>query len=218
MSLFLYTPKPENVLIIGGGDGGTVREVLKHKSVKKCVMVEIDSLVIKACQKYLPKIASVFNHPQLELKIEDGAKFIKNKKNFFDVIIIDSSDPIGPSSVLFGKQFYKEAFQTLKKEGLLIAQAGNFFYDLKTQTQSLKMCQDLGFKQRAFYSYNNLTYPPGAWNFLFASKNFHPLRDFKAKRVEKSKIKFQYYNSEIHQACFAMSETVKKTFKKLCTL
>ena len=211
----LFThPKPENVLIIGGGDGGTAREVLKHKSVKNCVMVEIDSLVIKACQKHLPKIASAFNHPKLDLKIEDGAKFIKTQKDFFDVIIIDSSDPIGPSSVLFGKKFYQDAFYALKKDGLLTAQAGNFFYNLKTQTESLKMCKKLGFKQRAFYSYNNLTYPPGAWNFLFASKRFHPLLDFKAKKVEKSKIKFQYYNTEIHKACFARPEFVKKALRR----
>ena len=215
----LFThPQPENILIIGGGDGGTAREVLKHKSVKNCVMVEIDSLVIQASKKHLPKIACSFNHPKLNLKIEDGAKYIKNKKDFFDVIIIDSSDPIGPSSVLFGKDFYQSAAKALKKEGLLTAQAGNFFYNLKTQTQSLRMCKNLGFNQRAFYSYNNLTYPPGAWSFLFASKRFHPLLDFKAERVEKSKIKFQYYNTDIHKACFARPEFVKKSFKKLWNL
>ena len=215
----LFThPKPKNVLVIGGGDGGTVREVLKHKSVQTCVMVEIDSLVIKASQKHLPKIASAFNKARLDLKIEDGAKFIKSKQNFFDVIIIDSSDPIGPSSVLFGKDFYKDASKALKKDGLLTAQAGNFFYNLKTQTQSLKMCQNLGFKQRAFYSYSNLTYPPGPWSFLFASKQYHPLLDFKTKRVTSSKIKCQYYNTEIHKACFARPEFVKKAFKKIWNL
>ena len=215
----LFThPQPEKVLIIGGGDGGTAREVLKHKKVKTCVMVEIDSLVIQSCKKHLPSIANSFNHPKLDLKIDDGAKFIKSKKDFFDVIIIDSSDPIGPSSVLFGKDFYKSAIKALKKEGLLVAQAGNFFYNLKTQKESLKMCQELGFKKRGFYNYNNLTYPAGIWNFLFASKKFHPLLDFQAKRVEKEKMKLQYYNTEIHQTCFARPEFVKKAFKKLWNL
>jgi len=209
----LFThPKPETVLIIGGGDGGTAREVLKHKSVKKCTMVEIDSLVIKASKKYLPKIATAFNDSRLDLKIQDGAKFIKEQNNFFDIIIIDSSDPVGPSSVLFGKEFYQDAFKALKTDGLLTAQAGNFFYNLKTQKESLKMCQKIGFKKRAFYTYSNLTYPPGSWSFLFASKKYHPLLDLKKKA--QFKMKLQYYNKEIHQSSFAMPEVVKKALKK----
>lgn len=212
--LFIH-PKPKNVLIIGGGDGGTAREALKHKNITSCIMAEIDPLVIQACKKHLPQTAIAFKHPKLNLKIEDGAMFIKKKPNFFDVIIIDSSDPIGPSSALFGKDFYQAAYKALKNDGVLTAQAGNFFYNLKTQKQTLKMCQTLGFKYRAFYNYNNLTYPPGAWSFLFASKKFHPILDFKAIRATKSKINCKYYNADIHKSCFAQPEFVKKAFKKL---
>ena len=215
--LFIH-PKPQHVLIIGGGDGGTAREVLKHKNIKSCVMAEIDSTVVKACQKHLPKTACAFDQPKLELKIEDGAEFIRNKRNVFDVILIDSSDPIGPSSVLFGKNFYKNLYKALKKDGFVIAQAGNFFYNLNSQKQTLKLCQNLGFKKTGFYSYSNLTYPPGMWSFLFASKKFHPIADFKAERVKKSKIKFQYYNPEIHISSFARPEFVKKAFHSLWTL
>ena len=210
-------PKAQQVLIIGGGDGGTAREVLKHKNIKKCTMVEIDATVIQACKKHLPRIsAKVFNQPKLDLKIEDGAEFIKNKKEAFDVILVDSSDPIGPSSVLFGKSFYKNVYKALKKDGILVAQAGSSFYNLKQQKESLKMGKDLGFKYRGFYYYNNLSYPPGAWAFLWASKSLHPLRDFKVGR--KLKIPLKYYNTEIHRATFARPEFVKKSLAPLWTL
>ena len=209
-------PKPKDVLIIGGGDGGTAREALKHKNIK-CVMVEIDSLVITACKKHLKTTACSFNHPRLNLKIEDGAKFIKRHKSAFDVIIVDSSDPIGPSSVLFGTSFYKNVFKALKKEGIVVAQAGNPFYELKNQKNTLKMCKNL-FKKAGFYNYNNLTYPAGSWSFLFASKGIHPIKNFKAERVKKSKIQFRYYNPEIHKSCFAQPEFVKKAFGPLWTL
>ena len=205
----------KKVLIIGGGDGGTAREVLKHKKIQKCVMVEIDSTVIQACKKHLPKL-NAFKDSKLELKIEDGAKFIEDKENAFDAILVDSSDPIGPSSVLFGKSFYKNVYKALKSDGILTAQAGSSFYNLKQQKQSLKMCQDLGFKNRALYYYNNLSYPPGAWAFLFASKSQRSY--FKPERIKNSKILFKYYNSEIHQSCFARPEFVKNSFGPLWSL
>ena len=207
---------PKDVLIIGGGDGGTAREVLKHKNIN-CTMVEIDSLVIKACKKHLKTTAHVFNNPKLNLKIEDGAKFIKKYKSAFDVIIVDSSDPVGPSSVLFGEVFYKNVFKALKLNGIAVAQAGNTFYDLENQKNTLKMCKKL-FKKTGFYNYNNLTYPAGPWSFLLASKTLDPIKNFKTERVHKSKIKFRYYNPEIHKSCFIQPEFAKQAFGKLWTL
>ena len=209
-------PKPKDVLIIGGGDGGTAREVLKHKNTN-CTMVEIDSLVITTCKKYLKTTACSFDNPKLNLKVEDGAKFIKKYKSAYDVIIIDSSDPVGPSSVLFGTAFYKNVFRALKKDGIAVAQAGHPFYDLENQKNTLKMCHEL-FKKAGFYNYNNLTYPAGPWSFLFASKGIHPIKNFKSERVKKSKIKFHYYNPEIHKSSFSQPEFVKKTFGSLWTL
>ena len=209
-------PNPKEVLIIGGGDGGTAREVLKHKNIN-CTMVEIDSLVITACKKYLKTTACSFDNPKLNLKVEDGAKFIKKYKSAFDVIIIDSSDPVGPSSVLFGADFYKNVFKALKKDGVATAQAGHPFYDLKNQKNTLKMCRKL-FKKAGFYNYNNLTYPAGPWSFLFASKRTHPIKNFKPELVKNSKIKFRYYNPEIHKSSFAQPEFVKKSFGSLWTL
>ena len=213
--LFSHT-QPKEALIIGGGDGGTAREVLKHKNIN-CVMVEIDSLVINACKKHLKATAVSFDNPSLNLKIEDGAQFIKKHKSAFDVIIVDSSDPVGPSSILFGESFYKDVFKALKKDGIVVAQSGNPFYDLENQKSVLKICKKL-FKRAGFYNYNNLTYPAGPWSFLFASKGPHPIKNFKADRVKKSKIKFRYYSPEIHKSCFTQPEFVKKSFGALWTL
>ena len=214
----LFThPKPREVLIIGGGDGGTAREVLKHKNIKNCTMVEIDDLVVEACKKYLKATACSFKNPKLNLKIEDGAAFISNKKSAFDVIIVDSSDPIGPSSVLFGKTFYQKAHRALKQGGILVAQAESPFYEIENQKNLLQISKGL-FHKTGFYNYSNLTYPPGPWSFLFASKGPHPLKDFKAKRLKESGLSFRYYNADIHKASFTRMQFVKKAFGPLWTL
>ncbi len=214
----LFThPHPKSVLIIGGGDGGTAREVLKHKNIKQCIMVEIDSLVAKACEKYLKPTAISFSNPRLNLKIEDGAAFVSKYENAFDVIIVDSSDPIGPSSILFGKKFYKNVYRALKKEGVVVAQAESPFYEIENQKALLKISQGL-FKKAGFYNYSNLTYPSGLWSFLFASKGPHPLKDLQINKVKRSNMSFHYYNEDIHKASFARPQFTKKTFGKLWTL
>ena len=104
----LFThPNPKNVLVIGGGDGGSLREVLRHSSVEKCTMVEIDEMVVNACKEHIPQTACAFSDPRAELIIDDGLKFVKETKEKFDVIIVDSTDPGGPSTLLFGDEFYQ---------------------------------------------------------------------------------------------------------------
>ncbi len=210
-------PHPKDVLIIGGGDGGTAREVLKHSQIQKCIMVEIDSMVVSACKKHLKATACSFSHPRLELKIEDGARFVARNPSSFDIIIVDSSDPVGPSSVLFGSQFYKNASSALKKGGIIVAQAGNPFYEIKNQKKLLKICKKL-FRRAGFYNYSNLSYPSGHWSFLLASKGPHPIKDFKVGRVKKLGRAFRYYNEEIHRASFARTQFVKEALGSLWTL
>lgn len=210
-------PHPKDVLIIGGGDGGTAREVLKHTNIEKCIMVEIDSLVIEACKKHLKATATSFDNPKLDLRIEDGAAFVAKYKEAFDIIIVDSSDPIGPSSVLFGEAFYKNVHIALKKEGIVVAQAESPFYEIETQKNMLKISKGL-FSKAGFYNYSNLTYPSGLWSFLFASKGPHPIHDFKADRVRNFGLPFRYYNEDIHEASFVRTQFAKKAFGKLWTL
>ena len=210
-------PDPKDVLIIGGGDGGAAREVLKHPGLNQCIMVEIDSLVVEACKKHLKVTASSFDHPKLNLKIEDGAKFVARHESAFDVILVDSSDPIGPSSILFGREFYQNVHRALKKDGIVTAQAESPFYEIERQKNLLQICQGL-FDKAGFYNYSNLSYPSGHWSFLFASKGPHPLKDFREERVKNSGLPFRYYNGEIHKSGFARAQFAKEAFDGLWTL
>jgi spermidine synthase len=198
-------PHPENVLVIGGGDGGTAREVLRHASVKKCVMVEIDELVVKACKEHIPQTAAVFADPRLELIIGDGVEYVKNSREIFDVILVDSTDPIGPATPLFGLDFYRGISARLGPEGIVVAQGESPFYDFAMQETLIKIAAEL-FPVRGFYNFNNQTYPGGLWSFMFASKGPHPTRDFKSARIPEPTL---YYNSEIHPAAFALPQYQK---------
>ena len=115
---------PKNILVIGGGDGGTVREILRHKNVEKVTMVEIDNEVIQACKKHLPNIACELNNSKLELIVDDGIAFVKKAQaSSYDIIIVDGSDPVGPAQGLFSTQFYKNCYKALKDDGILVSQA-----------------------------------------------------------------------------------------------
>ena len=116
-------PCPKSVLVIGGGDGGTVREVLKHKTVEKVVLCEIDGMVIEASKKFLPTVACELDNPKVEIKVEDAIEFIKDKKEEYDIILIDSTDPMGPGEGLFTDEFYTNIKISLKKGGIMAAQS-----------------------------------------------------------------------------------------------
>ena len=132
-------------------------------------MVEIDSLVTEACKKHLKITGQGLEHPKLDLRFEDGAAFVAKKQKAFDVIIVDSSDPIGPATVLFSEKFYKNLFKILKADGLLVAQGESSFTIRTFKKPLLKRAGNL-FKIAGFYNYSNLTYPGGCWSFLFALK------------------------------------------------
>lgn len=209
--LFLH-PKPENILIIGGGDGGTAREVLKHPSVKICQMVEIDLMVVTACKKYIPQTACSFSHPKLDLKIEDGVQFVQNTKEKYDVVLIDSTDPVGPAVPLFGETFYKNVFKILKDDGIVVAQGESPFYNLPSQKSLMKITNKL-FPISLFYHFGNMTYPGGLWSFLFASKKYHPVKDYQKPKIQNMKL--QYYNPDIHTGSFASPSFLTEILKSL---
>jgi spermidine synthase len=205
-------PCPKKVLIIGGGDGGTAREVLRHESVEKCVMVEIDELVVNACKKFIPQTSISFKNSKLELLIEDGVEYIKNTKEKFDVIIIDSTDPIGPATPLFNSDFYGNVYKALSDDGIVVSQAESPFYEQKMQKKLFEILNEL-FPIVRMYNYSNITYPGGLWSFTFASKKIHPTKDFDASRVEKSELEFEYYNAKIHGASFCLPEFMLKNLR-----
>jgi len=210
----LFThPNPKNVLIIGGGDGGTAREVLRHKSVKRCVMVEIDKMVVDACIKHIPQTSSELKDPRMELIFDDGVKFVKESQEKFDIIIVDSTDPIGPATPLFGVDFYRDVHNRLSDNGIVVSQGETPFFAPETQSSLLSILNNL-FEKVLIYNFSNITYPGGLWSFTFATKGLHPIKDFKEERVKKSNLDFQYYTPEVHKAAFALPQFMKNNVGK----
>ncbi|MFP4193775.1 MAG: polyamine aminopropyltransferase [Desulfosalsimonas sp.] len=199
--------EPKRVLIIGGGDGGTAREVLRHKTVERAVMVEIDSVVVEACKKHLPSISGSLDDPRLELLIEDGVKFAEKCNETFDAVLIDSTDPIGPAQPLFDKAFYENVSRLLSDNGIMISQSESPFYDPEIQ-RSMFSNQRPFFEKIHMYTFSTLTYPGGLWSFGFASKGTCPIKDFDPARVKASKLETRYYNPAVHRAAFALPEFI----------
>jgi spermidine synthase len=211
--LFVH-PNPRNVLIIGGGDGGTAREVLRHRGVEQCTMVEIDAMVVDACKAHIPQTAKAFDHPQLNLIIGDGVEFVRQTDQKFDVIIVDSTDPIGPAQPLFGEDFYQDVYNCLCDDGIVVSQGESSWYAMDVQSSLLKVLNNV-FAQCYLYSFSNLTYPGGLWSFTFASKKYHPVNDFDPQRVTSSSMVFDYYNEALHKAAFVLPSFVKNGLKGL---
>jgi len=202
-------PNPKKVLIIGGGDGGVGREVLKHRSVEELHLCEIDEEVINISRKYVPGIASSFNSPKMKIFLEDGAAFIRQKKSFYDVIIVDSSDPWGPAEVLFKKQFYHDMFNALAKDGIVVTQSESMYYNRDLIMKMMKFNREIYPIVEYFYTCVP-TYPSGMIGFSFCSKKYHPLKHAKDKKIKGLK----YYSSDIHKASFVLPKFMSDLLKK----
>ena len=200
--LFVH-PKPKRVLVIGGGDGGSVREVLKHKSVERCVLVEIDGLVVSASRKYIPLTASKLSDKRAVVLIEDGVKFVRETDERFDVVIVDSTEPFGPAKALFGPAYYKDVKRVLTKDGIVVSQAGSPFYEIST-IKNLDRILAKVFPVVGAYLFTNLTYPGGLWAFTYASKGLRPVKDFRPERVKAAKLPLRWYNADVHAGAFAL--------------
>ena len=211
--LFVH-PNPKKVLVIGGGDGGTAREVLRHSNVEKCVMVEIDKMVVDASIAHLPITSCVFDNPKLELHIDDGLKFVKETKEKFDVVLVDSTDPIGPAQPLFGEEFYQDIFNCLSDDGIVVSQGESPFYEVPMQKKLMGIINKI-FPISTIYNFSNLTYPGGLWSFTFASKKYHPINDFNSERVNSFDGEFKYYNQRIHSGAFAIPSFMAKELEGL---
>lgn len=207
-------PSPKKVLVIGGGDGGTAREVLRHEAVEKCVMVEIDKMVVDACIEHIPVTSEVLKgHEKLELIIGDGVKYVKETKEKFDVIIVDSTDPIGPAAPLFGPEFYADVYNCLSENGIVVSQGESPWYNVEIQKSMMGVLSEQ-FPFVRIYKFGNLTYPGGMWCFTYASKGLNPMTDFNPSRVDDSGLSFRYYNKELHTASFALPQFAKENLEQ----
>lgn len=190
-------PRPEKVLVIGGGDGGALREVLKHP-VQKAWLVEIDQEVIRACEKYFPWLDAALADPRAELAIADGFDFIQKTSERFEAIIVDSSDPVGPSAILHARDFYLKLKKVLQPGGIIVAQAGSQLLHLKEHGQKAQFLKRM-FNVSLFYSSPVPTYPVGTWCYTFLSDRVDPLK-IKKLRIPAG---LKYFNEEIFRASFA---------------
>lgn len=207
-------PNPQRVLIIGGGDGGTAREVMRHPSVKLVDMVEIDEAVVRASKEFLPGVGD-WDNPKLKILFEDGIKFVQNISDPYDVIIIDGSDPVGPAEGLFEKKFIQACYDGLAENGVLTAQTESPW--VKSYHQSINKVSaalDAIYEVSQMYLAYIPLYPAGMWSFAYASKGIDPKSEEALQRVEEGVSDFgdelSYYNKEIHRGCFALPNFVKK--------
>ncbi|XP_022654928.1 spermidine synthase-like isoform X1 [Varroa destructor] len=209
-------PDPQNVLIIGGGDGGVAREVSKHPGVKRIIQCEIDEDVIKLSKEHLPFMAEGFHSPKLDLKVGDGIDFVKNTTLRFDIVITDSSDPIGPAEVLYKDDYYQALNNILKPGGIICCQGESMWFDLKFIGDVLRRCRAI-FPSVAYSSIYIPTYPGGQIGFLLASNSANV--DFvKARTVftdeDCERLKLRYYTNQVHEASFVLPRFVQKEVEK----
>ncbi|NSL52987.1 polyamine aminopropyltransferase [Calidifontibacillus erzurumensis] len=206
----LFThPNPENVLVVGGGDGGVIREILKHPSVKKATLVEIDGKVIEYSKKYLPEIAGELDNPRVEVIVGDGFMHIAQAENEYDVIMVDSTEPVGPAVNLFTKGFYAGIAKALKEDGLFVAQTDNPWFKADLIRSVQRDVKEI-FPIVKLYTANIPTYPSGMWTFTLGSKKYDPLK------VEDSRfheIDTKYYTKELHKAAFVLPRFVEELTK-----
>lgn len=202
----------ENVLIVGGGDGGSLREALKHPDLKSITLCEIDESVIELCREHFPNVSDgAFDDPRTEIVIADGTKFVAETEKRFDVIVIDSTDPIGPGAVLFTPEFYAGCKRCLNEGGILVTQNGVPFMQGSELTDSIKAFRGL-FRDASTYLASTPTYFGGPMAYGWATDNLalrRLSRDVIASRFKEAALQTRYYNPEIHIAAFALPGYVR---------
>lgn len=204
-------PNIKNVLVIGAGDGGTIRELTRYSSVEKIDMVEIDRRVVEVCKEYLQQTACKLEDERVNIFYEDGLKFVRNKENEYDLIIVDSTDPFGPGEGLFTKEFYGNCYKALTEDGILVNQHESPYYDYYAKSMQDAHEKIYGlFKIHKVYQAHIPTYPSGHWLFGFASKTFDPIKDAKVDEWNALGLKTKYYNTDIHVGSFMLPTFVKE--------
>ena len=207
-------PNVKKVLVIGAGDGGVIRELCRYETIETIDMVEIDELVVEVSKKYLPTTACCFDDPRLQIYYQDGLKFVRGKENEYDLIIVDSTDPFGPGEGLFTKEFYGNCYKALKEDGILVNQHESPFYqdDAVAMQRAHKRIVE-SFPISRVYQAHIPTYPSGHWLFGFASKKYHPIKDFQKTKWNARGMKTKYYNTGIHVGSFALPNYVEELLR-----
>ncbi len=198
-------PNPKNVLIIGGGDCGAAREATKYPSLTQIDMVEIDELVVKACKEHLQEVSGNLHDPRVNFIFTDGLAFAQQKEDAYDVIIVDSSDPVGPAEALFEYDFYQNLHKALKKDGILVCQSQSPIFQQAIVKQTRTHFEKL-FVDAKTYTAIVPTYPGGMWSFTIGTKG-NPIEP---GRVPFKNVNTNYFNQGVFESCFILPEFLKK--------
>lgn len=206
-------PEPKNVLVIGGGDGGCLREVCRHSTVEKVTLCEIDKMVCDVSEQFFPKMSSVFKDKRVNFHFDDGAQYLRDHRDEFDVIIVDSSDPVGPAESLFGEDFFDNCSKSLRKGGILITQAECMWLHIDLISKMKKYVSKIF--ENVEYAFTVIpTYPSGTIGFFVCRKEKGsskvPIRELPKEEQENC----QYYNKEIHSAAFVLPVFAKKKLEQ----
>lgn len=207
-------PDVRDVLVIGAGDGGVIRELVRYPEIRHIDMVEIDELVVEVCRKYLPKTACCLDDLRVSIHYEDGLRYVRTRENAYDLIIVDSTDPFGPGEGLFTKEFYGNCYKALRKDGILINQHESPYYpeDAMACQRAHKNIVE-SFPISKVYQAHIPTYPSGHWLFGFASKKYHPLKDLNDARWNLRGLKCRYYTTMLHKGAFYIPAYVEDMLK-----
>ncbi|XP_015597717.1 spermidine synthase [Cephus cinctus] len=205
-------PDPKNVLIVGGGDGGVAREVVKHPGVQTITQVEIDASVLAVSKRYLSFMSVGLEHPKVTLKVDDGFEFMKQHTGQFDIIITDSSDPVGPAECLFHESYFSLMKTALKPGGIVCSQAGTVWANLDHVAQTLRHCRST-FPVASYGVATVPTYPTGQIGFVLGSLNKEtnfkePVKVFQESELDLMNMK--YYNDQVHRASFVLPRFAEK--------
>ena len=203
-------PNVKNVLIIGGGDGGVARELIHYPQIESIDVVESDKMFVDVCAEMFPDIAQGLKDERVNIYYEDGLRFLRNKKARYDLIINDSTDPLGHTEGLFTKEFYGSCYKALRDDGIMVYQHGSPFYD-EDEVECRKMHRKVfrSFPVSRVYQAHIPPCPSGYWLFGFASKKYHPLEDFRPERFDNLNIETWYYTTNLHRGAFMLPKYVE---------
>ena len=209
-------PYVKNVLVIGAGDGGAVRELTKYPEIEHIDLVEIDEQVVQVCMDYLPRTSCKLTDERVSIHYEDSLKFVRSREDEYDLIIVDSTDPFDPGEGLFTEEFYRNCYKALREDGIMVNQHESPFYEADA-TACMRAHKRIveNFPVSRVYQAHIPTYPSGHWLFGFASKKYHPVHDLDAELWMAKGLETRYYTPRLHEGAFCLPAYVEKLLRKV---
>ena len=209
-------PCIQDVLVIGAGDGGVVRELARYEQIRRIDLVEMDPEVVDACRTYLPENACRLDDSRVNIYFDNALRFIRRRKEEYDLIIVDSTNPFGPSEGYFTREFYGICYNALHEDGIMVNQQGSPFYqhDAEAMQRSHKRIVNT-FPISRVYQAHIPTYAAGYWLFGFASKKYHPIDDLDEKKWLGLNLRTRYYTTKLHIGAFYLPAFLEKMLEEV---